>query len=103
MTARNGKPVVIEVTTLADVPLHVGSGYGGDPDWTHGQWKGRGWVSAGSYELSDPDVQARAPFGVIDHAARAVCDGVEGWGLFEHASIGRHDPSGFADFSSVAE
>ena len=26
----------------------------------------------------------------------------EGWGLFEHASMGRHDPTGFADWSSVA-
>jgi len=29
-------------------------------------------------------------------------DGEEGWGLFEHASMGRHDPSGFADWSAVA-
>jgi hypothetical protein len=34
--------------------------------------------------------------------ARATCDGATGWGLFEHASLGRHDPSGFADWSSVA-
>ena len=26
----------------------------------------------------------------------------EGWGLFEHASLGRHDPTGFADWNSVA-
>jgi hypothetical protein len=39
---------------------------------------------------------------VIDHMARAVLDGEEGWGMFEHASIGRHDPSGFADFGAVA-
>ena len=25
-----------------------------------------------------------------------------GRGLFEHASMGRHDPTGFADWSSVA-
>ena len=103
MTAADGRPVVIDVTTLAGVPLHVGSGYGSDPDWNHGQWKGPRWTNAASYDLTDPEVQARAPFGVIDHIARAVCDGQEGWGLFEHASIGRHDPSGFGDFSSVAE
>ena len=25
-----------------------------------------------------------------------------GWGLFEHGALGRHDPSGFADWLSVA-
>jgi hypothetical protein len=30
-------------------------------------------------------------------------NGEEGWGLLEHASIGRHDPSGFADWPSVAD
>ena len=44
-------------------------------------------------------------FGVIDHAARAVChdgDGAEGLGLFEHGTLGRHDPSGFADWFTLA-
>ena len=26
----------------------------------------------------------------------------DGRGLFEHASLGRHDPTGFADWGSVA-
>jgi hypothetical protein len=44
---------------------------------------------------------------VIDHVGRAVCrdgDGepVEGWGLYEHGALGRHDPSGFADWLTVA-
>jgi hypothetical protein len=39
---------------------------------------------------------------VVDHVARATCEGAVGWGLFEHASLGRHDPSGFADWTSVA-
>ncbi|MGB2921149.1 MAG: hypothetical protein WBC15_13740, partial [Mycobacterium sp.] len=48
-----------------------------------------------------------AGFGVIDHVGRAVCrdaDGAEreGWGLFEHGALGRHDPSGFADWLTVA-
>ena len=41
-------------------------------------------------------------FGVIDYLARARLGGEEGWGMFEHASLGRHDPTGFADWSSVA-
>ncbi|WP_127783914.1 hypothetical protein [Rhodococcus sp. X156] len=103
LTAGDGSPVTIDVETVNHVALHVGAGYGGDPDWTHGQWKGAGWVQAQAYDLTDPEVVARVPWGVIDHVARATCDGAVGWGMLEHASIGRHDPSGFVDYSSVAD
>jgi hypothetical protein len=99
---RSGKPLELEVETLGFVALHVGAGYGGDPDWTHGQWRGRNWGEGAVYDLTDPDVQSRVPFGVIDHVGRATCDGHEGWGLFEHGTMGRHDPSGFADWGAVA-
>jgi hypothetical protein len=98
LRTRGGKPVVIEVDTLTSLALHVGAGYGGDPEWGHGQWKGRDWVSGSVYDLTDPAIAGRVPYGVIDHSCRARCDGAEGWGIFEHASIGRHDPSGFAGF-----
>ncbi|HYZ98698.1 MAG TPA: hypothetical protein VE575_08115, partial [Acidimicrobiales bacterium] len=102
LRARGGKPLELEVTSLGHVALHVGAGYGGDRDWAHGQWRGRGWVEGATYDLSDPEVASRIPFGVVDHIGRATLDGAEGWGLFEHASVGRHDPSGFADWTSVA-
>ena len=45
-------------------------------------------------------------FGVIDHVGRAVWHeegkAPEGWGLFEHGVLGRHDPSGFADWFTLA-
>jgi hypothetical protein len=100
--AQRGKPLTVEVDTLGFIPLHVGAGYGGDPDWSHGQWRGRNWVEGASYDLNDPTVAGRIPFGVIDHIGRATVDGDEGWGIFEHGTFGRHDPSGFADFLSVA-
>ena len=99
---RAGTPLALDVETVTSVPLHVGAGYGGDPDWSHGRWMGRGWSQASVYDLTDPAVAGRIPFGVIDHLARALFAGEEGWGLFEHASMGRHDPTGFADWSSVA-
>jgi hypothetical protein len=102
LTTPDGKPLTIELDTGTFIPLHVGSGYGGDPDWSHGQWKGRGWSSSRTYDLTDTAVAGRIPYGVIDHVAHAWCDGAEGWGLFEHASLGRHDPSGFADWGAVA-
>jgi hypothetical protein len=57
------------------------------PDLTR---QGRGRVDLKAYDLSDPEI------------ARANGDGAEGWGLSEHATIGRHDPTGFKDFTSVA-
>lgn len=102
MTAADGKPLEVEITPRTFMALHIGCGYGGDPDWGHGQWKGADWSASDSYDLTDPAVAGRVPWGVIDHVAQARCNGAEGWGLFEHASLGRHDPTGFADWTSVA-
>ncbi len=102
LTASDGTPLDIEITTGTAVPLHVGCGYSGDPDWQHGLWKGRGWTDFRRYDLTDPAVAARIPYGVTDHVARARCGEAVGWGLFEHASLGRHDPTGFGDWGSVA-
>jgi hypothetical protein len=43
-------------------------------------------------------------FGVTDHVGHAVIrgSGEQGWGLFEHAALGRHDPSGFTDWFDLA-
>jgi hypothetical protein len=101
-TSQDGSAVVIDVETLTSVALNVGAGYGGDPDWGHGQWRGEKFAEGAVYDLTDPAVAGRMPYSVIDHVARATCDGAEGWGLFEHATFGRHDPSGFTDWSSVA-
>ena len=95
--------MAIEIDTLGFVALNCGPGYGGDPDWSHGQWRGRG-LGGGIVvvDLDDPAVAGRIPFGVVDHVARARCDGAEGWGMFEHGTFGRHLPSGFTDWGSVA-
>jgi hypothetical protein len=92
---RGGKPLTLEVETLGFTALNAGPGYGGDPSWNHGQWRGRNWIEGEVYDMTDPAVLGRAPFGLIDHVARATLDGVEGFGMFEHATFGRHDPSGF--------
>jgi hypothetical protein len=102
LTTQSGEPLLVEVETLGFVALHVGCGYGGDPDWAHGQWKGRAWSSYSTYDYASGDIAGRVPWGVSDHVARAVCGDLVGYGLFEHASMGRHDPTGFADWMSVA-
>ncbi|EHI10485.1 hypothetical protein [Mycolicibacterium thermoresistibile] len=102
----DGTPLVFEVESKLAVPIHIGGGYGGDSDWLHGMWKGEKFTERLTYDMTDPSVSGRAMFGVIDHVGRATChiDGrtVEGWGLFEHGALGRHDPSGFTDWMSVA-
>jgi hypothetical protein len=103
LTDSAGRPLTVEVETLTSVPLHMGAGYTGDPDWSHGRWMGKDWSNSHVYDLADPAAAGRIPFGVIDHLARASLAGEEGWGLFEHATLGRHDPTGFADWLSVRE
>lgn len=101
LTEPDGTPLTVEIETLGHVALNAGTGYG-DARWAHGMWKGRDWVEGIDVDLTDPDVAAMVPFGLLDHVARATVDGHEGWGLFELGAFGRHDPSGFADYGSVA-
>ncbi len=106
-TTPEGAALRFEVESKLPVPIHVGGGYGGDSDWIHGMWKGEKYTERFTYDMTDPAIIGRAGFGVIDHVGRAVCheaDGSthEGWGLYEHGALGRHDPSGFADWLTVA-
>lgn len=96
------KPLELGVEILNSSPLAVGAGYPPAADWQHGTWQGRGWTDRRTYDLSDPAAHPMAAFGVTDHSARFTLDGRTGFGIFEHGSFGRHDPSGFADYSSVA-
>ncbi|MCY0936444.1 hypothetical protein [Streptomyces sp. H34-S4] len=96
------KPLELGVEILNSSPLAVGAGYPPASDWQHGTWQGRGWTDRRSYDLSDPAAHPMAAFGVTDHSARFTLEGRTGYGIFEHGSFGRHDPSGFADYSSVA-
>jgi hypothetical protein len=102
LTNRDGKKSTLEIEPLIGIPLNVGCGYGADPDWTHGLWKGEGWVEGSQYDYGDPAVTGRAAFSLWDHVARVTFEGHEGWGIFEHGCIGAHAPSGFADLTSVA-
>ncbi|MFE1840765.1 hypothetical protein [Streptomyces sviceus] len=94
------KPMELEVEVLTSSPLALGAGYPPADDWQHGTWQGRDWMDRRTYDLTEP--HPRAAFGVTDHAARFRLDGRLGHGIFEHGSFGRHDPSGFTGFDSVA-
>ena len=92
LTTRDGKTSTLEIEPLIGIPLNVGCGYGADPDWTHGLWKGDDWVEGSVYDHNDPAVTGRAAFSLWDHVARATFDGQEGWGIFEHGVIGAPRP-----------
>ncbi|MFD0305500.1 hypothetical protein [Streptomyces sp. NPDC127119] len=96
------KPLELGVEILASSPLAVGAGYPPAEDWQHGTWQGRGWTDRRTYDLSDPAALGLAAYGVTDHAARYTLEGRTGYGIFEHGSFGRHDPSGFTGFDAVA-
>ncbi len=102
-TLPDGKPLDIEIDCLTFISLNAGPGYGADPEWTHGTWKGRDWTSGSQLSYEDEAVQARMTYSLLDHAARAtVSDGSIGYGLFEHGNIGTYHPYGFGDFFAVA-
>jgi hypothetical protein len=106
------KPVELEAEILTSSPLALGAGHppcpaldftrGGETplDWQHGTWRGAGWTDRRTYDLTEP--HPGAAYGVTDHAARFRLDGQVGYGIFEHGSFGRHDPSGFTGSDSVA-
>ena len=39
---------------IIGIPLNIGCGYGADPDWTHGLWKGDDWIEGSVYDHNDP-------------------------------------------------
>jgi hypothetical protein len=96
------KPLEIDITCLTGIPLHLGCGYGSGDGWNHGMWMGDSWTDLREYDYTDPEIQAKVPWGGTDHLARATCDGQTGFGVFEHGSVGRHEPTGMADISAVA-
>jgi hypothetical protein len=106
--AEDGSPFRFRIESLGNVVLSCGAGYGSDPHWTHGQWRGRNFAEGLTVDLTDPAVSGGIAFGVIDHVGKATIldgeyEGAVGWGLYEHASIGAHKPSGFTDLFSVAD
>ena len=60
LIGRDGKPHTLEIEPIVGIPLNVGCGYGADPDWTHGLWKGDNWVEGSVYYYDDPAVSGRA-------------------------------------------
>ncbi|MFD5189582.1 hypothetical protein ACFWMU_15780 [Streptomyces sp. NPDC058357] len=99
---RHRKNIELTAEILISSPLAVGAGYPPADDWSHGTWRGRHWTDRRGYDLADLSAHPMAVFGVTDHAARFTLDDATGYGIFEHGTFGRHDPSGFTGYDSVA-
>ena len=99
----DGEPLVVEVDALT-ARRRCTSAAATAATPTGRTASGWGATGRGADRTTSPirRSSARTPWGVIDHVGRATCNGGVGWGLFEHASLGRHDPTGFADWLSVA-
>ncbi|RII19392.1 hypothetical protein DSC45_07900 [Streptomyces sp. YIM 130001] len=102
LTGPDRSPLEMSAEIVLSSPLAIGAGYPPADDWQHGTWRGRDWTDRRTYDLSDPAAHPLAGYGVTDHAARFTLDGRTGYGIFEHGSFGRHDPSGFTGFDSTA-
>ncbi|MCW2545855.1 MAG: uncharacterized protein JWN96_315 [Mycobacterium sp.] len=102
LTEPDGKPLDVEIDNLGFISLNCGPGYGIDPEWTHGSWKGRDWADGSSINYTDEAVQGRIPFSLLDHVTKATIGTDVGYGLFEHGLIGTYRPFGFNDFFAVA-
>ncbi|MEZ5161853.1 MAG: hypothetical protein R2709_14555 [Marmoricola sp.] len=60
-TTLKGEALVMETETITGIALHIGGGYGGDSEWSHGQWQGRDFTKSTTYDLTDPDTASKTP------------------------------------------
>ncbi len=79
----------VKVEPLTHVWVMVGTGYGLEPDWKHGMYKGPLVVEHFSLDMEkDKDRM----FGLCDNAARfTTSTGDVGYGLFEYGFFGQFD------------
>ncbi len=94
LTNRDGKTSTLEIEPIIGIPLNVGCGYGADPDWTHGVWKGDGLGRGLGRTTTTTPRSAAAPRSRCGTTSpRATFDGQEGYGIFEHGCIGPTPPA----------
>ncbi|MFN3218670.1 MAG: hypothetical protein ACE367_19415 [Acidimicrobiales bacterium] len=83
----------------------MGTGYGIDPDWRHGQYQGPELVVQYKDWARD-EVAGIGQYGVVDHVCRFTYDDPdrgeqEGYGLYEHGFFGPFAPLGLTDRGDV--
>ena len=103
-TTPDGKALDLEVESLAagrrctSAPATAAT-----PTGRHGQWKGAGFTERVTYDLTDPAVAGRVPFGVIDHVGpRRPMRRRGGLGPVRARRDRPARPRGFADWFTLA-
>lgn len=90
-------PLTVRVDPVLAMHIGVGSGYGFDGDWRHGEYRGDPWVDGVRFDLADPEDRKRM-WGIVDTLPRAETgDGHVGHGLFEYLFLGPHTRHGWTD------
>ena len=80
--------IEIKATPLLASFISVGTGYGLDADWRHGMYQGPELVVQGKV-LQVNEIWQLAQYAVVDQLARFEYQGNVGYGLYEHAFMGR--------------
>ncbi|MGW4486738.1 hypothetical protein ACWEOE_23190 [Amycolatopsis sp. NPDC004368] len=94
--------VTREISVEPRVPfLMKGLGYS-HPDHAFGAWHGGLVVSEETFDLASLDPTDRTTLHTQLLSTVRTSDGRTGVGLFEHAAVGRHDPSGLPDGTAAA-
>jgi hypothetical protein len=89
---RGEKTTEIEVETLLPFPLLLGTGYGLEPDWKHGSYRGDLVVQG---QTVPPVDASYMDWGLTEYAAKFTYQGQVGYGMLECAVMGPHQQYGF--------
>jgi hypothetical protein len=100
-----GGTIDIELTDGRRLPIELearpgrahlrGGGYGGVDGWFQGQWREGDTAVAEVWDLTDSQRARAWGASSSDHAMRASCDGVEGFGITEYMVLPDHRRYGF--------
>jgi hypothetical protein len=97
----NGQPLDISLDIVMPFYLPMGSGYGSEPDWRHGMWQGPLKSQGLQWDLNASETRKKL-IGFAEYSARAeTSTGAQGYGMFEFALVGPHDPTGFAGWEDM--
>jgi len=102
-------PIEVDITSLLECAVAIGTGYGLDADWRHGMYHGRDLVVQGlhlSYDDAEDQARLEQPWGIVDHVARfELTEGgttITGHGLHEHGFFGPYSRYGLEGYDGMA-
>jgi hypothetical protein len=91
----------VDVEPLLPAYIAIGTGYGVEDDWRHGMYQGPLVVQGREYKVAE--IEPIGQYTIVDQVARFTqSNGIEGYGLHEHAFIGPFAKYGMNDAYSGA-